>query len=152
MLHELDIWEDAFDIGRQTEKSSQEHAGIDPRLLKTVNVLLKGKEALTESSASSSNIDIDFMLAKLLRSVLGNRQRDYSTTIAEDLELLESTTLQPRQSMAIQVRLGEKEILAETSHYLDSRLATFAGKTAAKTPKQKRTSEHKSHSVKRRKK
>ena len=148
----MDIWEDAFDIGRHTEKSSQKHTGIDPRLLKTVNVLFRGKKALKESSASSSNIDIDFMLAKLLRRVLGNRQRDYSTTIAEDLELLESTTLQPRQSMAIQVRLGEKEILAETSHHLDSMLATFTGKTAAMTRKQKKNPEHKSHSAKRRKK
>ena len=151
-MYELDIWEDAFDIGRHTDKTSQEHAGIDPRLLKAFKVLLQGKKALKEYSASASNIDIDFMLATLLRRVLDNRRRDYSTTVAQDVKLLESTTLQLRQSMAIQVRRGEKEILDETSHYLDSRLATFTEKTAAKTQKQKENSEHKSHGAKRRKK
>ena len=149
-MHELDIWEDTFDIGRLTDRTSQEHAGIDSRLLETFNVLLKGKKAWKDYSASASTIDIDFILATCLRKVLANRQRDYSTTLAEDAKLLEDATLQVRQSMAIQVRQGEKEILAKTSHYLDSRLATLTETGAAKSRKQKEKSDHKSHSAKRR--
>ena len=148
----MDIWEDAFDIGRHTGKTSQEYAGIDLGLLKTLKVLLQGKKALEEDRVSVSNTDIDFMLATLLRRILSNRERDYSTTVTEDLKLLESTTLQPRRSMAIQVRLGEKEILAEMSHHLGLRLATLTEKAGAKAQKKREKTEHRSHSAKKKKK
>ncbi|KAL6713075.1 Ribosomal lysine N-methyltransferase 4 [Lecanora helva] len=55
----------------------------------------------------------------VLKSIISTRQKDYRTTIAEDYDMLSDTTLQRRRRMAIEVRLGEKEILALAAEDLD---------------------------------
>ena len=47
-----------------------------------------------------------------LRDIIAQRQAQYDTTIAEDRKLLKDADLTKRHRLAIEVRLGEKELLA----------------------------------------
>ena len=49
---------------------------------------------------------------KILKAVLIKRQTQYSTTISKDIKLLEAADLAKRHRLAVEVRLGEKELLA----------------------------------------
>jgi hypothetical protein len=53
-------------------------------------------------------------MGSALKEVLHERFKAYKTTIAEDTVLLANDDLPGRLRMAIEVRLGEKEILANT--------------------------------------
>ena len=50
--------------------------------------------------------------ARLLMQVLLERRDDFRNTIAGDVALLQNDALMKRQRMAVEVRLGEKEIVA----------------------------------------
>lgn len=80
---------------------------------------LKGKRNTAESS-------MDLAALSLLREVVRNRQQEYSTTIAEDVRLLQDQMIQGRQRMAIEIRLGEKEILAATLQYTERRAESLS--------------------------
>ncbi len=60
----------------------------------------------------------------VLKKIISSRQSAYSTTIAEDAALLDDPTVQGRRRMrmAIQVRLGEKEILAMANDEVERRI------------------------------
>ena len=51
-------------------------------------------------------------MAQVLKKIIVRRRDDYYTTIAEDATLLQDSAVQGRRRMAIEIRLGEKEILA----------------------------------------
>ena len=55
----------------------------------------------------------------VLKEIIVTRRSAYKTTIAEDYGLLNDTTLQRRHRMAIEVRLGEKEILALAANAIE---------------------------------
>lgn len=55
---------------------------------------------------------------KVLTSVLLERQSQYTTTISQDERLLDDDEIKGRYRMAIEVRLGEKSIIAEALAYL----------------------------------
>ena len=61
------------------------------------------------------------ILNLVLREIIATRQQAYETTIAEDHGLLEDVTIQGRRRMAIEVRLGEKEILAMAAEEINNR-------------------------------
>lgn len=54
---------------------------------------------------------------------MSRRLKAYRTTLAEDVALLEDLTVQGRRRMAIQVRLGEKEILSMAALRVDETVA-----------------------------
>ena len=49
---------------------------------------------------------------QVLRDTVLQRQSAYSTTIAQDIKILQDASLNKRHRMAVEVRLGEKKILA----------------------------------------
>ena len=55
---------------------------------------------------------------KVLTSVFLERQSQYTTTISQDERLLDDDGIKGRYRMAIEVRLGEKSIIAEALAYL----------------------------------
>lgn len=61
------------------------------------------------------------VLGKAIRS----RQNDYATSIAEDNVLLQDPEIQGRRRMAVEVRLGEKQILRAALASIDRRMASF---------------------------
>ena len=65
---------------------------------------------------------IDLKTLVLLQEVTKLRQRDYIKSVAEDVKLLHDNTVQGRSRMAIEVRLGEKEILASTLEYVNQKM------------------------------
>ena len=51
-------------------------------------------------------------MALVIKKPLSQRQNEYATSIAEDTSLLQNPQVKGRSRMTIEVRLGEKEILA----------------------------------------
>lgn len=102
-------------------------------LLLTATALLLKQKDFEHAVASLADIDVDpfenppqsmnTTLGLVLKEIVLQRQGGFSTTIAEDIALLTKTNLQRRHRMAIEVRLGEKEILALASEEIDKRIA-----------------------------
>ena len=66
--------------------------------------------------------------AHLLRQVLIDRRNDYKSTIAEDVALLQDKGLTKRLRMAVEVRLGEKEIIAAAVDSLQHQIEDMHGR------------------------
>ena len=62
-------------------------------------------------------------LLTILKSIIAKRTEAYRTIIAEDTTLLTDKNVSGRHRMAVEVRLGEKEILVMAAHEADQRLA-----------------------------
>ena len=65
-----------------------------------------------KASEAPENPRITLGVMKVLKQVLLVRRNDYKTTLAEDVSVLEQQHLPKRRRMAVEVRLGEKEIIA----------------------------------------
>ena len=63
------------------------------------------------------------MLGLVLKEIISHRQKAYKTTLAEDVALLGDLAVQGRRRMAVEVRLGEKEILAMAALRVDETIA-----------------------------
>lgn len=64
----------------------------------------------------------DLGTALVLRKVLSQRRSSYGTSIAEDVALLQDESVKGRTRMAVEVRLGEKEILAAAVHSVEKHI------------------------------
>lgn len=69
-------------------------------------------KAATKAGEPADEQPFNLDVALVLKKIITQRLNQYSTSIAEDTVLLRNSALQGRQRMAIEVRLGEKEILA----------------------------------------
>ena len=70
------------------------------------------KKAAMAEGAEPPSPRFTLEMALVLQKAIIKRRDVYSTSIAEDSDLLQNAALQGRRRMAIEVRLGEKEILA----------------------------------------
>lgn len=70
-------------------------------------------------------------VALVLMKIIVGRLKSYSTSIAEDVVLLRDSRLDERRRMAIEVRLGEKEILAAAQNYVGARIESLSRKDLA---------------------
>ena len=98
---------------------------FDRALVLTVTALLSEDEDFKEAMEEPPGRPPSHLrrpLALVLRKIISSRQSAYKTTIAEDAALLGDATVQGRQRMAIEVRLGEKEILALASEEIEKRI------------------------------
>jgi len=94
---------------------------------------------------------ITLATARVLSKALLNRQGEYSTEIAQDISLLQDPEIQGRHRAAIEVRLGEKEIISAASQYLAQKTTAFSLEPdMCKKPDGKLTSDSNNHSAKRR--
>lgn len=101
---------------------------FDRALVLTITALLFEDEDFTEALEDPPGrppSHLRMPLALVLRKIISSRQSAYKTTIAEDTALLEDTTVQGRRRMAIEVRLGEKEILALASDEIEKRIVKY---------------------------
>ena len=117
LADELGVLDDGYDL---VWPEASDNSFKPPKdLLMLLNVLHS-----TETSTSALlREDASTLLAKvsvILRNVLNQRMMQYPTTIAEDRSILERPAIGKRHSMAVQVRLGEKEILASWLHELSA--------------------------------
>ena len=106
----LDMWEDGFDIMRDND---------NPTLLECLDVLTADKATFDGMRGLRNAIESGPKpaAAQTLRNCLMKRRRDYPTTIAQDVQKLREH-LPRRLHMAVEIRMGEMQILAETIQYL----------------------------------
>ena len=62
-------------------------------------------------------------LGSVLKEIIFRKQKAYKETMEEDVALLDDSTVLGRRRMAIEVRLGEKEILAMAALQVDGTVA-----------------------------
>lgn len=81
-----------------------------------IYIFTMDSETLRKACAAGEALEppspqLTFVTALVLKKIFTRRREEYSTSIAEDAVLLQDSALQGRRRMAIEVRLGEKEIL-----------------------------------------
>ena len=104
--------EDEYDLRRQPPGEIFE---FDAALVLVINAYTMNKDAVKVATKAGEPPDeqpFNLDVALVLKNILMQRLNKYSTCIAEDTVLLHNPALQGRKRMAIEVRLGEKEILA----------------------------------------
>lgn len=109
-----DVYEDSFDVAHADE----EYPSIPDELVAFVWMLLMDKETLAGLKASTINLPARSkmetqLVGGVLQALLARRLEEYETTAEEDQKLLEGKDLPHRTRMAVEVRLGEKLVLAE---------------------------------------
>ena len=72
-------------------------------------------------------------VGKIMAEVLSKRVSQYKTSAVEDTELLKDSTIKGRRRMAIEVRLGEKEVLKEAQAYASSIVLAYEPRPRAKS-------------------
>lgn len=122
--------QDGYDLTRSTANQAFE---FDRALVLTITALLLNSEEFTEALEDPTEQQpppsLRMPLALVLRRIISSRQSAYRTTTAEDATLLEDADVQRRRRMAIEVRLGEKEILAEAAGEVEKRIAKLGSAT-----------------------
>ncbi|KAI9721445.1 MAG: hypothetical protein M1812_002207 [Candelaria pacifica] len=103
--------EDGYDIARAIVPSSM----FQPDLVALVSTLLLSPAGFLKMRANRqpTRARLTTEAAKVLQDLVLKRQADYSTSIDEDESLLQDPSIERRKRFAIQVRIGEKEILGQ---------------------------------------
>ncbi len=117
--------QDDYDLSRPPEDRPFE---FDRSLLLTIIALLLDTNAAKQATTRTGTLDHPppfplTTLGLILREIISDRQKAYRTTLAEDIALLGDLAVQGRRRMAIEVRLGEKEILAMAALRVDETIA-----------------------------
>lgn len=155
LLEDLDILEDGYSISRLSADEPLEEVIPEDLviLLRTLTLPLEEINRL-KSKGKPPKPAFGFEEAALLSTAVAQRQAEYTTSIQEDQWLLsqspDAATMDKfrirRRQMAIQVRKGEKEILAQLlerlqdSRSVDARNGTrkrTAADTASQSKKQR---------------
>ena len=142
LAQDLDLWEDAFDISCQAGDENLPNDGFDSAMLQLIYIFTASQPELTEVKCTKKvpTLAINILVIKVLSKALADRQSEYTTSIVEDIGLLRNSKVDKRHRMAIEVRLGEKMIIANALSYLtrkrDSLYAnphTYGGATGKPT-------------------
>ncbi|KAI9796233.1 MAG: hypothetical protein M1835_004495 [Candelina submexicana] len=103
--------DDGYDISRAIVSSS-----VFPLdLVALVRTLLLSPAVFSKTRAKkqSAQACITLEVAEVLQSLVLKRQADYSTSVDEDKSMLQDPFIERRKKLAVQVRIGEKEILRQ---------------------------------------
>lgn len=110
--------EDVYDESYDLRRSGPDGPSIPDEMLAMLFILLLNEESLAKLSSSEmyvpsrSKIETE-LIGLVLGTLLGQREKEYATTIEEDAALLRAENLPHRTRMAIQVRFGEKLVLQD---------------------------------------
>lgn len=118
------MYEDGYDLHRPQPNESFE---FNPALRLVIHALLLSQEAFEEemkAREAPDEVSFDLGSALVLRKVLIKRRASYGTSIAEDVALLQDESIKGRTRMAVEVRLGEKEILAAALDSVEKHIGT----------------------------
>lgn len=126
-LEDKDVLDDGYDIGRREtahqsqddeeghSETSQSSSMFPPELVLLLRVLLAGQTEYKKLKSLSEERDallwVD--IANVLIEVATRRIKQYATSAEEDKGMLGDRNIQGRRRAAIEIRLGEKEILKE---------------------------------------
>lgn len=111
-------------------------SALDPALIAFLDIFSMDATTLDfaikdDLDAALDNLELPCEAAQLLTQVLTERRNDYKTTIAEDVALLRDKALLKRHRMAVEVRLGEKEIIARALNSMQIYIAKVQSEEAA---------------------
>lgn len=118
------MYEDGYDLHRPQSNESFE---FDPALRLVIHACLLSEEGFEEEMKARDapdEVSLDLGTALVLRKVLIQRCASYGTSIAEDVALLHDESVKGRARMAVEVRLGEKEILAAAIDSVERHIGT----------------------------
>jgi len=107
-----DIYEESYDLGH----TGNDAPSIPDELLAFIYLFLLDDTSLTAIESSQSDLPNRSKLGtELVGQVLGyiiqQREKEYATSLEDDEELLRRGNASRRETMAIQVRSGEKKVL-----------------------------------------
>lgn len=88
----------------------------------------------TERMPNKPLLNLD--MALVLKEMVIERRNRYGTSIAEDSALLRNNQVQGRFRMAVEIRLGEKEILAAALTFIQQLLSDLGQETSFLTSNQ----------------
>ena len=102
------LFEKSYDI--PSRASSQEPNNLEPAVLLAVKALVMDDKDLQRHHESKDLVFPELIrkMSQVLRGVIRARQKDYSTTLKHDLDLLNSLSNPIRLRLAIETRLAEK--------------------------------------------
>ena len=125
-----EVLQDGYDLNRPAANKSFK---FDDDLTLTMTALLldqtRSQEAMTQAEAPTKPPEyLQLELCHALKALITQRNHEFRTTIAEDTALLKDRNLPIRRRMAIEVRLGEKEILATAAEEVDKRITKLTCK------------------------
>ena len=117
--------QDGYDLNRPPEGIPFE---FDQSLILTITAFLLDTDAAKQAISrkvipNQPPLALLTTLGLVLKEIISHRLRAYKTTLSEDTALLENLSVQGRQRMAIEVRLGEKEILTMAALHVDKTIA-----------------------------
>jgi len=108
------VYEDSYDLGHP----GPDGPAIPDELLALLYIILLDDENLegllsSQSALPSRSKMSTELIGQVLVLLLRLREKEYATTLEEDEKLSQETQLSHRTIMAVQVRLGEKQVLRE---------------------------------------
>lgn len=122
------MYDDGYDLQHQPSGQAFQ---FEPALLLMVYIFTMDSKTLEKSHAAGEALEPpspQFTLdtALVLKKIIIQRRDEYNTSIAEDTVLLQDSALQGRRRMAIEVRLGEKEILGSALEAVVEKMRFFS--------------------------
>lgn len=119
--------EDAYDL---THTSGTARFELDEDMLLTIEALLLDTDSHKRITSVAKLCErrlptMSMNLCLVLKDIIKRRLDTYATPIAQDVNILQNMTLQKRHRMAIEVRLGEKEILAAAADEIDQSITAI---------------------------
>lgn len=130
MAANWEILQDGYDLSRPPESK---RFLFDSDLLLTITALLLDSDSYQQAIALEEPPEqppsaMLITIGLVLKEIINNRLSAYPTSADEDIALLQDDAVQGRRRMAIQVRLGEKEILAMAAEEVERRHAKLTHK------------------------
>ena len=95
--------------------------------------------AAAKASEIPNEMPLNRDIALVLTKIIVGRLKSYNTSIEEDVVLLRDSELDDRHRMAIEVRLGEKEILAAALDCVRARIEVLSQEDLAASSNQEST-------------
>ena len=117
--------QDGYDLSRPPEDRP---FIFDQALLDTITAFLLDTDAAKKATTKMKMPkklppSLLTTLGLVLNEIISHKQKAYKTSMEEDIALLDDSTVLGRRRMAIEVRLGEKEILAMAALRVDETIA-----------------------------
>lgn len=127
-LQSFNDWNDCEDYYELHRQPHDKEFKLDFVLMLLVYTFVMDRDSFRRAKSAGktpSELRLNLEMALTLKKIIIWHMNTYQTSLTEDAVLLQSSALQRRARMAIEIRLGEKEILAAALDYVENRLAAL---------------------------
>ena len=119
-LDEHGALEDGYDLCRPSFGEPASFMSDELFVLMTIFVLSPDDFAQLRHKGRLPKPSLSTQVSKILIAAVRNRQREYTTSLEQDRELEAAGGQLGRKALALQVRIGEKEILSDALRLLEA--------------------------------